>query len=110
MGAILTRTTTYIFRSISFIFGCLRQHTNRGQGEARLSSSEKNLGFYLVGDWGQAEARLLSLEKNIGFHLVGERGQAKTRLLSFEKNLGFHMVGDQVLIPSPKIAFYLINH
>ena len=24
---ILTRTTTYIFRSIGFIFGCLRQHT-----------------------------------------------------------------------------------
>ena len=27
MGTILTRTTTYIFRSIGFIFGCLRQHT-----------------------------------------------------------------------------------
>ena len=64
----------------------------------------------MVDDQGQAEARLLSLEKNIGFHLVGERGQAKTRLLSFEKNLGFHMVSDQVLILSPKIAFYLINH
>ena len=28
MGTILTHTTTYIFRSIGFIFGCLRQHTN----------------------------------------------------------------------------------
>ena len=27
VGMILTRTTTYIFRSIGFIFGCLRQHT-----------------------------------------------------------------------------------
>ena len=27
MGKILTRTTTYIFRSIGFIFGCLQQHT-----------------------------------------------------------------------------------
>ena len=28
MGTILTRITTYIFRSIGFIFGCLEQHTN----------------------------------------------------------------------------------
>ena len=27
MGTILTHTTAYIFRSIGFIFGCLRQHT-----------------------------------------------------------------------------------
>ena len=27
LGVVLTRTTTYIFRSIGFIFGCLRQHT-----------------------------------------------------------------------------------
>ena len=26
MGRILSRTTTYIFRSIGFIFGCLGQH------------------------------------------------------------------------------------
>ena len=40
---ILTCTTTYIFRSIGFIFGCLRQHTkvvgkaddpDKGAGEA----------------------------------------------------------------------------
>ena len=30
MGLILTHTTTYIFKSIGFIFGYLRQHTNVG--------------------------------------------------------------------------------
>ena len=32
VGTILTHTTTYIFRSIGFIFGCLQQHTNMSKG------------------------------------------------------------------------------
>ena len=37
---IFTHTTTYIFRSIGFIFSCLRQHTNQSQSQFSISVTQ----------------------------------------------------------------------
>ena len=42
MGTIFTRTTTYSFRSIGFIFGCLRQHTSKSLTATSSDSEPEN--------------------------------------------------------------------
>ena len=47
METILTHITTYIFRSIDFIFGCLRQH-NKFLSQGLTSREARHLGPRLV--------------------------------------------------------------
>ena len=48
MGTIVTRITTYIFSSIGFIFGCLRQHTRKNVLRERLDRGIFSMSWRLA--------------------------------------------------------------
>ena len=48
MRTILTHTTKYIFRSIGFIFGCLRQHTRKNVLRERLDRDIFSMSWRLA--------------------------------------------------------------